>query len=304
MLPKGNDVLPPTGRGTMYAFSFESAVFRWKTYFVAAGVIFLYGVFNVIFFRRSDQDVSYEAMVLGALVILLRWGYLALVPAQGTTWRIPRPYQIAAALMSVVTLGVFLLVSTHYFPFTTNGVAIQDSLGTAVYDIKAGKIQPATKAARKAKTLLASAKQNATPLDAKFFVNVSQDLSNLRKHGGNLGEEAFDLQLQLAEYRSELQSIDLSHYVVLTCSPGSDQEWFAPNPGLVLDGQAIVNCKQHIDKIKWYHVVFVNAHIIYQGGPLFLNDVTFVNCTFSVEKGDSGFKLLQYVALARISHQR
>jgi len=37
--------------------------------------------------------------------------------------------------------------------------------------------------------------------------------------------------------------------------------------------------------------------ISYKGGPVILDSVTFVNCTFQTERNDEGIKLLQYAAL-------
>jgi hypothetical protein len=64
-----------------------------------------------------------------------------------------------------------------------------------------------------------------------------------------------------------------------------------------MTGGVLSGCQQHIDGVVWQNVVFLNARIIYGGGPLTLEDVTVVNCTFTVERNNDGFRLLQYATL-------
>ena len=62
----------------------------------------------------------------------------------------------------------------------------------------------------------------------------------------------------------------------------------------------LINCRQKLDFAdgsNWENVVFVNSTIIYEGGPITLKNVTFINCRFEVKRNDAGFELLQYAAL-------
>src|ERR1700676_2418300 len=62
-------------------------------------------------------------------------------------------------------------------------------------------------------------------------------------------------------------------------------------------GVTITNCPQILDGFTWRNVVFINSHISYKGGPVILDNVTFLNCTFQTERNDEGIRLLQYAAL-------
>ncbi len=76
----------------------------------------------------------------------------------------------------------------------------------------------------------------------------------------------------------------------------------------ILDGFLFENCTQHLDSILgpdpvsrgmvYKHLAFRNAKIIYSGGPLKLNTVYFINCTFELQSGKEG-KQLAEVLLAQ-----
>jgi hypothetical protein len=44
-----------------------------------------------------------------------------------------------------------------------------------------------------------------------------------------------------------------------------------------------------LDNTQFRHVIIYNAHIIWEGGPIIMQDVYFINCTFNLprEKGQS-----------------
>ena len=287
--------------GTLYDFCFSAARFRWTTYIIAAAVSFLYGVFNGVVLHRPEQDVANEVLASILIIIVLRVGYFAWgyrrAERQDT---VPTSRQVRLSLASVtICLIAFLLVVIYDFGFVPTDVAAQDKLSTAVYDLKGGRTQAATKSARKAIELVVSAKEAATPADPNFFIAATQDSSALRSYGGALETEAFDLQLQLAEYRSVLANVSLSDYAGLGCQDKS-QELYPPYSEYVVMDQVVKNCSQQIDgTITWVHVIFVNSHIIYRGGPVKLEDVRFVNCTFSVERSNAGFQVLQYATLGQ-----
>lgn len=51
---------------------------------------------------------------------------------------------------------------------------------------------------------------------------------------------------------------------------------------------------QALDNIRWSNVVFVGTHVIYSGGPLELDNVTFSHCTFEVTRGRNESNVLYY----------
>jgi hypothetical protein len=62
-------------------------------------------------------------------------------------------------------------------------------------------------------------------------------------------------------------------------------------------GLSLAEGQQTLDGTVWNHVLFMDMHIRYNGGPLYLKDVIFVNCTFEVHIGPREAKLLDYAAL-------
>ena len=55
---------------------------------------------------------------------------------------------------------------------------------------------------------------------------------------------------------------------------------------------------QTLDGIHWKDVIFVGAHIKYEGGDLDLQNVRFVNCTFDVIPSPKAQQFIDYAALA------
>jgi hypothetical protein len=62
------------------------------------------------------------------------------------------------------------------------------------------------------------------------------------------------------------------------------------NDWIILDGNGIV-----LDKLKLKKVIFRNVYISYSGGPLEMEDVYFLNCTFGVSQHPNGELLLTKV---------
>ncbi|HEY5175534.1 MAG TPA: hypothetical protein VII95_08225 [Terriglobales bacterium] len=279
----------------MFDFFFQRTSYRWGTYSIAALVIFIYGAFNEIALGRAGTEVTQEALTLGAVVLVVGLISHAVVSHPKAS-SIPRSYGISLGFASCVVVVALLIANTHDFSLTAKDVAAQDDLMRAVYDVEHGKVQAATKATRKAETLIAAAAQSDMAVDPAFFVDATKSIAKLHNKGGDLRIEAFNLQQQLAAYRSTLGQVDvgsLSNYMHLVCS-SDKQEWFPPTKSFIVTGAIVEGCKQHIDELQWHDVIFVNSRIIYRGGPLRFDNVTFVNCTFSVERNDDGFKLLQY----------
>ena len=68
------------------------------------------------------------------------------------------------------------------------------------------------------------------------------------------------------------------------------------NPVLI-KGLIFIGATQTLDYITWSNVTFVSTHVRYQGGPVRLENVRFVNCTFDFPRQGAGTKLAEYAAL-------
>jgi hypothetical protein len=100
---------------------------------------------------------------------------------------------------------------------------------------------------------------------------------------------------KLVEYRSAISTVpaglalhigELSqrgpfHYLKDSFISGPNAIAMGTEKGFVLDGFYLDN------------VAFENAHIIYHGGPVILQNVRFVNCTFDVRRSLQSERLLE-----------
>lgn len=68
-----------------------------------------------------------------------------------------------------------------------------------------------------------------------------------------------------------------------------------------VNGLTLIGPRQILDGIEWKNVTFVNVHIVYAGGPLMLENVRFVNCTFEVPHNQQGIDVVDYAALSASS---
>jgi hypothetical protein len=84
-------------------------------------------------------------------------------------------------------------------------------------------------------------------------------------------------------------------------SPDVPQMRLIDQPDLNKDsrtGPAFLNVRGGEFPLDGYYlkrVIIQDAHIIYNGGPLVLDQVFFVNCTFEIKQGDSGLEFADAV---------
>jgi hypothetical protein len=158
----------------------------------------------------------------------------------------------------------------------------------------------AIRAVKSAEALTASLKKDKVPPSNDFFHLATEQIKELRTHQdvGELKAVTYQMQKQLAQYRSALQIAKKIGGTVLNCTPDFNaKNAMSIKTGLTVDGVTISNCPQSLDGITWKNIVFVNSRIRYEGGPLALENVTFVNCTFQTTQNNEGIKLLRYAAL-------
>jgi hypothetical protein len=144
--------------------------------------------------------------------------------------------------------------------------------------------------------LTASLRNARRPAPGEFFLSTIQSVSHIKEP--SLEQDLFRLQAQLAEYRSALQVPQPDQGTTIPCTKGfKDETLFRGEGKNQVENLTIRDCPQLLDGISWKNVLFVNSRILYRGGPLMLNNVTFINCTFEVENNKAGADILQYAAL-------
>jgi len=167
----------------------------------------------------------------------------------------------------------------------------------------AKKPEIAARAIATAASLTATLKEEKRAASPEFFKIATEELTALHLSGvkeTKLG--AFRTQRELAEYQSALQ-LGQTMGTVWNCALGFNSKSMFGAGGdqtsanRFIANVTVTNCPQILDGFSWKNVVFINSRIIYHGGPVILDNVTFVNCKFEAEAGNDGFQLLQYAAL-------
>jgi hypothetical protein len=172
---------------------------------------------------------------------------------------------------------------------------IHELLATAT---STDSLNTATKALNVALDLTANLRKEKHPASPEFFQAAIQSLSQNKQP--ELDPILFKLQTQLAEYRSALKPPLPPDPATITCgSPFHDETLYKPEVPMTnnLKNLTIRDCPQVLDGFAWANVVFINSHIVYKGGPVLLDNVTFINCTFDVVGSNAGPGILKYAAL-------
>lgn len=66
---------------------------------------------------------------------------------------------------------------------------------------------------------------------------------------------------------------------------------------VLVEDLTIAGASQTLDGIRWHNVTFIGTRVLYAKGPLDLENVHFVNCTFELPPDDRGARLADAVAL-------
>lgn len=105
--------------------------------------------------------------------------------------------------------------------------------------------------------------------------------------------------MTLVEYRSAVSSVP-SGFTAVRIGQLSRRGPFRYLKDSLISGQNAIAMGTEkgfvLDGFYLDNVVFENANIIYHGGPVILQNVRFVNCTFSVRRSPQSEKLLEAAA--------
>jgi outer membrane murein-binding lipoprotein Lpp len=167
---------------------------------------------------------------------------------------------------------------------------IHDLLATAA---TTKDLPTAAKSVEVASQLTARLRQERRPAPPEFFKDVFESARNTKQ--AELRTVAFKAQLQLAEYRSSLLTLPVPSSTFNCVNEAAQRESFPSS--FSFTNMTLAGCVVTLDGRSLDNVVFVNARIIYNGGPLHLHAVLFVNCTFDVPPNPHGSQLLEYAAL-------
>ena len=145
--------------------------------------------------------------------------------------------------------------------------------------------------------------------DPGTLTRLGEDLLDVAYSDKSNHNLAWEVLNRTLHYRSTAVPISLANRVVLAAQDRNIECMsVAPNAELwIFEGIAFAHCTQHLDQLVgpqavknglvFDNVVFKDVRIIYSGGPLKLDKVYFLNCTFELEPGDKS-KILATTLLA------
>jgi len=215
---------------------------------------------------------------------------------------------------------------------------VSDSLDASLNDAQAGNITAAEVDADRAANLLMSARmENRVSPPQSFFDAAIGQLERTilaKPDNDRLAEHARLAEIALAELRSSLPPLSSpllngtpiiargpraigvnfvldpaslgGNYLDATSMPFSAEILEPPSTRAFADNIRVENltfsgAAQTLDGIHWRNVVFIGTRLRYEGGPLSLQNVQFVRCTFGLTTDARGARLARSIALSQAS---
>jgi hypothetical protein len=152
---------------------------------------------------------------------------------------------------------------------------------------------------------ITTAEQTGKKIDPKTVSAVGQDLLRLSESPINPeGNLAWRVINKTTGYYTSVIEVDLSGFFAISYTDQKAEciDVSRADAWLIKDA-LFINCTEHLDAmigskpvsryVHFVHYAFKNAHIIYDGGPLELNDVYFINCTFEFRPSRPSGKLAE-----------
>jgi hypothetical protein len=173
---------------------------------------------------------------------------------------------------------------------------------------------------KKARALFSDAQEHKVISSPDIFESAIENLNEIENSTPEASKAAGpvinDLRVLLANYRSALQTApdldapflgaavrtptEISHQSIKGGSPAiANANPLGQLALMVSDVRIIRPAFQLLDGIRWRDVTFVDTSIEYNGGPVELTNVRFINCDFIVHAGPNATKFLEYAALDR-----
>jgi hypothetical protein len=128
------------------------------------------------------------------------------------------------------------------------------------------------------KTIAQQAKADQLAVAPEVLQTANSNIQSAAASDLQLKEAAWSARLALVDYRSSLQKPFQGKTVTVT-----NQEPPFKIPRLpTVEGLVYSDVTQRLDGAFWKDTVFENAHIVYDGGPMALQNVRFINCRFTM----------------------
>ncbi len=123
------------------------------------------------------------------------------------------------------------------------------------------------------KAVAQQAKLESLPSQTSTLIEANDRIKEAVGRNPSLISDGWTAQLALVSYRS-----------TLPIEPNPKSLGSAPSTfhGLMIKGGRALGFHQKLDGIFWKNYTFENSEIEYDGGPLLLENVSFINCTFKM----------------------
>jgi hypothetical protein len=124
------------------------------------------------------------------------------------------------------------------------------------------------------KAIVQQAKAETIQTEPSVLIRTSEKVEEAANANPALFDAAWSTRLALADYRSSLpveQTAKENHPPSFTFN------------GLTVDGGKISGGHQTLDGVYWKDFTFNGVVIEYDGGPMILENVKFINCTFKMK---------------------
>ena len=195
---------------------------------------------------------------------------------------------------------------------------VSNELSVAVGFAEIGKKDHASELLEAVNQEIMKNMEDRTPASGGFFTTASMNVYGIKTSSPALSNDSQTTWLRLAEYRSALEEpprVNFSSHGSIPIIGGPqlfDGDVFdfgvskennlvlKPGPDGKMPYHILVKKSffrggaQVLDGIYWDNVTFVRTHISYEGGQVFLRNVSFVNCTFNVVNDPRGDRFLDF----------
>jgi hypothetical protein len=128
------------------------------------------------------------------------------------------------------------------------------------------------------------AREDGLKTSPAALIQANKQLQDLSQANPNIQAVAWFARLELVNYRTALNEGD-------TIGPKAASPVFK-FPGVFMNGGHLIGIgQQKLDGAYWRNFVFEKTTIIYNGGPMALENVIFINCTFQMNQTPQTDKL-------------
>jgi hypothetical protein len=277
--------------------------------------------------KRRQSDVPVYARIAVPLLLVLLFGRLAWDGGRAILYqaRHSRAEQASAVEKSAPQLVATLS------PWQTD---VADSLAASEREAGAGRLMTAEVDVDRADSIISVAQLQGRSAEPDFFAASIATLDRVEQRAKDDGmvPHVTQARIELAGLRSSLEApadadddenqvqiaaprpiaagttLDPAslggNYIDATLMADDAEILLPPSSRSLTDNVRVENltlagAAQTLDGIRWKNVTFVNTRLRYGGGPIDLQNVHFVRCSFGLTTDDRGAKIANAVALGQ-----